>query len=72
MLTPKSPDPRGTPEARIALYLEAMLGLLENKFFDVVFGNPDPQAYRIGWCTEDIPNLDLYVGRSLAKEKTNG
>lgn len=64
-----SPSPRGTPESRIALYSEALVGLLEDKFFDVAFGNPDPQPYRLGWFTEDAPKLDLYFGPSLPEEE---
>ncbi|MDQ1344347.1 MAG: hypothetical protein QG650_1068 [Patescibacteria group bacterium] len=60
---------RGTPEDRAELYKEAIGRTFEERFFDIAFGNPDPQFYRIGWLTEDIPHIDLYIGRSLPEEE---
>lgn len=46
---------------RYQFYEETLEAVFEDKFFDYVFGNPDPQAFRVGWMTEGIPSLDLYV-----------
>lgn len=62
-------DNRGTPEERAVYYKYAISGVFESPFFDVVFGNPDPQCYRIGWFTKEIPHVDLYVSPSLSEEE---
>lgn len=47
-------------ENRPKFYREAIRDVFEDKFFDYVFGNPDPQPFRIGWLTEGVSDLDLY------------
>lgn len=60
---------RGTQEERTDFYKYAISGVFEDSFFDVVFGNPDPQCFRIGWFTKEIPHVDLYVSPSLSEEE---
>lgn len=54
---------------RPRFYREAIRDIFEDKFFDYVFGNPDPQPFRIGWLTEGVSELDLYFGRGLTDEE---
>ena len=54
---------------RQRFYREAILDAFEDKFFDFVFGNPDPQPFRIKWLTEGVNELDLYFGRGLTDEE---
>lgn len=56
-------------ENRPKFYREAIRDVFEDKFFDYVLGNPDPQPFRVGWLTEGIPELDLYFGRGLTEEE---
>lgn len=54
---------------RPRFYREAILDAFEDKFFDYVFGNPDPQPFRVNWLTEGVNELDLYFGRGLTDEE---
>lgn len=54
---------------RYRFYEETLEAVFEDKFFDYVFGNPDPQPFRIKWLTEGMSDLDLYVGRGLTEEE---
>ena len=54
---------------RPRFYREAIDDVFEDKFFDYVFGNPDPQPFRIKWMTEGVSELDFYVGRGLTHEE---
>lgn len=54
---------------RPRFYREAIRDAFEDKFFDFVFGNPDPQPFRVNWLTEGVNELDLYFGRGLTDEE---
>lgn len=54
---------------RLRFYQESVDGVFEDKFFDVVFGNPDPQPFRIDWLTEGVSEIDLYFGQGLTEEE---
>ncbi|MFZ3232328.1 MAG: hypothetical protein WA194_02135 [Patescibacteria group bacterium] len=54
---------------RPKFYREAIRDAFEDKFFDYVLGNPDPQPFRVGWLTEGVSDLDLYFGRGLTDEE---
>lgn len=54
---------------RPKFYREAIRDVFEDKFFDYVLGNPDPQPFRVGWLTEGVNELDLYFGRGLTEEE---
>ncbi len=56
-------------ENRPKFYREAIEDAFEDKFFDFVFGNPDPQPFRVRWLTEGVNELDLYFGRGLTDEE---